>query len=94
MSATQLVAAMHHHPDAGRIEVASLFKTGELDVDLLERAQLHVSEVLKRSPLVAVEIATYRTNLHSGRKEAVFGVRSDGVFIGHYAASAFRRLSA
>lgn len=94
LSRTQLSVAMHNHVDAGRIELASLFRTGELDVDLIERAQLYVSDALKRSPVVSVEVAAFSMNIHSGRKEAVFGVRSDGVFHGHYFASAFKKLSA
>lgn len=94
LSRSELAAAMHNHADAGRIELASLFKTGELDVDLIERAQLYVSDALKRSPVVSVEVAAFSMNTYSGRKEAVFGVRSDGVFHGHYFASAFKKLSA
>jgi len=55
LSRSELAAAMHSHADAGRIEFASLFKTGELDVDLIERAQLYVSDALKRSPVVSVD---------------------------------------
>lgn len=94
LSRSELSAAMHNHPDAGRVELASLFKTGELDVDLIERAQLYVSEALKRSPVVSVEVAAFSMNMICGRKEAVFCVRSDGVFHGHYFASAFKKLSA
>lgn len=61
LSRSELAAAMHNHADAGRIELASLFKTGELDVDLVERAQLYVSDALKRSPVVSVEVADLQT---------------------------------
>lgn len=90
---TELAAMLHEHKDAARIDIATLFKTGELDVDLIERAQLFVSDAIKRNPIVSVELAAITLNITNQRKEPVFGVRADGVFQGHYFASAFRTLS-
>lgn len=93
LSRTGLAAAMHNHDKAGTYDLASLFKTGELDIDLLERAQLYVSDALKRTPVVSVQAASFTKNVFTGRMETVFGVHAEGVFQGHYFSSAFRSLS-
>lgn len=77
---TELAAMLHEHKDVARIDIAALFKTGELDVDLIERAQLFVSDAIKRNPIVSVEFAAITLNIANQRKEPVFGVRADGVF--------------
>ena len=60
---------------------AALFKTGELKLPG------------QTGKIVGVRYSNFAHNAHQGRNDAVFATYwSDGIFAGHYVASAFRTL--
>ena len=96
LSMDQLAALMHDHSHIKTADHASLFKTGELDVGLLKKADLHVDPTLAQHPIVSIELAAMTVNFANRRNEPVYLARSTetGKIQGHYFASAFKRLVA
>lgn len=94
LSRTALARLVHDHSHIKTMSHAQLFRTGEIDVNLLKMAQLSVAPDLERQPIVAVEASAIAFNCTTRREEPVFAVRSrDGAFQGHYFAAAFKSLT-
>lgn len=90
----ELAKRMHDHSHIKRLEHAALFRTGELDIDLLMAAKLTVPESIQSSPVVSVTAASMVFNGVTNRMVPVFAVRDEeGQFQGHYFATAFKTLT-
>lgn len=85
---------MHDHAHITKMTHASLFKTGELDVVLLQEAGLSVSPEIASNPIVGVKALKMALNDQQGRIEPVFEVRDQqNATGGTYFASAFKSLT-
>lgn len=92
LSRAELVAQMYDHSEAFKRTPPNLIRAGLLDVALLQRAELHVPEALLHHPVVEVSFCSMTYNSFLNRSEAIFAVRHDGEFLGHYFANAFKTL--
>lgn len=91
-SIKELAKRFHAHSNA-EPQLASQYKTGVLDVQLLLDAGFTIPAVFNECEVVGVKYAATTFNTIAGRREAVFSVYgADGQFHGHYLSSAFKSL--
>jgi hypothetical protein len=94
LTTKELVKQFNDHTHIKTEGHASLFKTGVIDVDLLQKAGLTVPSSLDECSVVGVKFAAMTRNHAKNRIEPVFSVSNmKGDFIGHYFASAFKSLT-
>lgn len=83
----------HHHAYITSNELASQYKTGVLDVQLLLDAGLYVPDVLDACAVVGVKFAASTFNFSTRRREAVFtAYDANGNLLGHHPSCAFKAL--
>ena len=85
---------MHSHDRLRTEDQARLIRKGELDVQLLQDAGLHIDPSIGPDPTVKVAFDSICLNVNLGRGDPVFlTFAQSGQFLGHYFASAFKSLT-
>ena len=84
---------LHDHSHITTVEHAALFKTGILDVPLLTRLGLQLTDSLTSCPVVAVEFVAMVWNGILKRNDPLYLVKDiNGKVCGTYYAAAFESL--
>lgn len=85
---------LHDHGRLCACTEASRISRGEIDVQLLRDAGLHVDKELLKNPQVKLEFDSIQLNVNQGRGDPLFRAYDQtGQFTGHYFASAFKSLT-
>jgi hypothetical protein len=82
---------MHSHTNVRNSAKANLFKTGILDIELLQEAGMSVPESILECHVVQIEYAGETRNFATRKVDMLFKVfDSRGEFQGHYFCNAFK----